>query len=107
MSGNTQAIAVSPTEIYVGGHFAGFNQPSVNRPYLASINPATGAATSWDPKASGQKSASGDRDRRQHAHVGGLFTHFNGVQQRLYAQFAGPPTPCSAHVDLRRCRRAS
>ncbi len=93
-SGNTHAIAVSPTELYIGGHFAGFNQPNINRPFLASIDPATGAPTSWDPKATGQKSGTwalvihGNK-----LHAGGLFTHFNGVQQRLYAQFAGTPTP--------------
>lgn len=94
LKGNTHAMAISPTEIYIGGHFGGFNDPSITRPYLASIDPATGAATSWDPKATGQKSGTwavvihGDT-----LHVGGLFTHFDGVQQRLYAQFAGTPTP--------------
>ena len=94
MSGNTHAMAVSPTEIYIGGHFAGFNQPSTNRPFLASIDPATGLATDWDPKATGIKSGTwalvihGDN-----LHAGGQFTHFNGVQQRLYARFAGAPTP--------------
>jgi hypothetical protein len=94
MSGNTHAIAVSPTEIYVGGHFAGFNQPNIQRPYLASIDPATGLATDWDPQASGLKSGTWaiviDGDT---LHVGGQFTHFHGVQQRLYARFAGTPTP--------------
>ena len=94
MSGNTHAIAVSPTEIYIGGHFAGFNQPNIGRPFLASINPATGAATSWDPKASGIKSGTWSLVIHGNTlHAGGQFTHFNGVQQRLYAQFAGTPTP--------------
>jgi hypothetical protein len=94
MSGNTHAIAVSPTEIYIGGHFAGFNQPSINRPFLASIDPATGAATSWDPKASGIKSGTWSLViNGNNLHAGGQFTHFNGVQQRLYARFAGTPTP--------------
>ena len=94
MSGNTHAMAVSPTEIYIGGHFAGFNQPNIGRPFLASIDPTTGAPTSWDPKASGIKSGTWaiviDGGT---LHVGGQFTHFNGVQQRLYARFAGTPTP--------------
>jgi len=94
MSGNTHAIAISPTEIYIGGHFGGFVQPNINRPFLASIDPATGLATNWDPKASGIKSGTwtlvihGDT-----LHAGGQFTHFDGVQQRLYARFAGTPTP--------------
>lgn len=88
LSGNTHAMAVSPTEIYVGGHFGG------SPPYLASLDFATGALTSWDPKATGIKSGTwalvihGDN-----LHAGGQFTHFNGVQQRLYARFAGTPTP--------------
>ena len=94
MSGNTHAMAVSPTEIYIGGHFAGFNQPSINRPFLASIDPATGEPTSWDPGASGLKSGTWAIVIAGNTlHVGGQFTHFHGVQQRLYAQFAGTPTP--------------
>ena len=94
MSGNTHAIAVSPTEIYIGGHFAGFNQPNISRPFLASIDPATGLATSWDPKATGIKSGTwAIVIDGNNLHVGGQFTRFDGVLQRLYAQFAGTPTP--------------
>lgn len=94
MSGNTHAIAVSPTEIYIGGHFAGFNQPNISRPFLASIDPATGAPTGWDPRASGIKSGTWALViHGSDLHAGGQFTHFNGVQQRLYARFAGTPTP--------------
>jgi hypothetical protein len=94
MSGNTHAIAVSPTEIYIGGHFAGFNQPNINRPFLASIDTATGAPTSWDPKASGVKSGTWALEIDGNLlHAGGQFTRFDGVLQRLYARFAGTPTP--------------
>jgi hypothetical protein len=94
MSGNTHAMAVSPTEIYIGGHFAGFNQPNIGRPFLASIDTATGAPTTWDPKATGIKSGTWVLEIDGNTlHVGGQFTHFSGVQQRLYARFAGTPTP--------------
>ena len=52
MNGNIQAIAVSPTEIYIGGHFTQF-ATGLARRSLASVNPATGAPTSWNPEATG------------------------------------------------------
>jgi hypothetical protein len=94
MSGNTHAIAISPTEIYIGGHFAGFNQPNISRPFLASIDPATGLATTWDPEATGLKSGTWSLViHGNNLYAGGQFTRFHGVQQRLFAQFAGTPTP--------------
>jgi len=94
LSGNTHAMAVTPTEIYIGGHFAGFNQPNINRPFLASIDPATGLPTTWDPMASGVKSGTWALVvKDNYLYAGGQFTHFNGVQQRLFARFAGTPTP--------------
>ena len=93
MNGNVQAIEVSPTDIYMGGHFTQFASGLARRS-LASVKPATGAATSWDPRATGLLGGGwalvikGDN-----LHAGGQFTHFDGVKQRLYARFAGTPTP--------------
>ena len=91
-NGNVQAIAISPTEIYLGGHFTAF-QNGPERRSLASVT-LNGVPTSWDPKATGllgggwQLVIDGG-----YLHAGGQFTHFNGVKQRLYARFAGTPTP--------------
>jgi len=92
-NGNVQAIAISPTEIYIGGHFTAFaNGPA--RRSLASVSPATGAPTSWDTKATGLLGGGWSLViDGGYLHAGGQFTHFDGVQQRLYARFAGTPTP--------------
>jgi hypothetical protein len=88
LGGNTHAIAISPTEIYVGGHFGG------TIPFLTSVDPSTGVPTGWDPDATGIKSGTWSLViHGNNLHAGGQFTHFHGVQQRLYAQFAGTPTP--------------
>ncbi|WP_158282959.1 PQQ-binding-like beta-propeller repeat protein [Nocardioides silvaticus] len=94
MSGNVQAIAASPTEIYIGGHFSSFADYKVKRPSLASVVASTGAPTSWDTKATGLLGGGWSLViDGSTLHVGGQFTRFDGVQQRLYARFAGTPTP--------------
>ena len=94
LSGNTQAIAASPTEVYIGGHFSQFTEYGVKRPSLASMNAADGTPTSWDTKATGLLGGGWSLViDGNYLHAGGQFTHFDGVQQRLYAKFAGTPTP--------------
>jgi hypothetical protein len=88
LGGNTHAMAISPTEIYVGGHFGG------TTPFMRSLDFATGAPTAWDPMATGLKCGTWALViDGNNLHAGGCFTHFGGVQQRLYARFAGDPTP--------------
>jgi hypothetical protein len=92
-NGNVQAIAPSPTEIYIGGHFTAFQNGPARRS-LASVTPANGAPTSWDPKATGLLGGGWSLViKGGFLHAGGQFTHFDGVQRRLYARFAGTPTP--------------
>ncbi len=92
MSGNTQAMAVSDTEIYMGGHFSQVITTKTKRAYFASLNTADGSVTSWDPQATGGKMGvwalliDGS-----HLHAGGVFSQFNGVSQRGYARFTGSP----------------
>lgn len=92
MSGNTQAMAVSGTELYLGGHFSQFVEQRVARPFLGSADPFTGVATTWNTECTGLKQGvwalliDGS-----YLHVGGAFTHFAGVKQRLYARFSGTP----------------
>jgi len=94
MSGNVQAIAASPTEIYIGGHFSSFADYQIKRPTLGSVEAATGVPTSWDTKATGLLGGGWSLViKDNYLHAGGQFTHFDGVQQRLYAKFAGTPTP--------------
>ena len=53
MSGNTQAIAASATEVYLGGHFSQYLTTHTKRAYFASVSPVDGSLTTWDPKATG------------------------------------------------------
>jgi hypothetical protein len=92
MSGNVQAMAVSDSELYLGGHFSQFVEQRVARPFLGSADPFTGAATSWDTKCTGIKAGVWSLlIDGPYLHAGGEFTHFNGVQRRLYARFSGTP----------------
>jgi hypothetical protein len=92
MSGNTQAMAVSDTEIYMGGHFSQVITTKDKRAFFASLNTADGSVTSWNPLATGGKMGvwalliDGD-----HLHAGGVFSRFDGVLQRGYARFTGTP----------------
>ena len=92
MSGNTQAMAVSDTEIYIGGHFSQYLPTKTSRPFLGSLNVTNGALTSWNTMATGGKAGvwalliDGP-----HLHAGGLFKAFNGTPQPRYARFTGTP----------------
>ncbi|HXJ65324.1 MAG TPA: hypothetical protein VNN79_16335, partial [Actinomycetota bacterium] len=51
---NVLALAVSGSTVYAGGQFSGVNAiGGVDRNYIAALDATTGAATSWDPNASG------------------------------------------------------
>lgn len=91
-SGNTQAIAVAENEMWIGGHFTGFKGIREKHTSLASLDPATGAVNAWNPQVTG-----GDMGvwalllDGPHLHAGGVFSAFDGVQQRGYARFTGTP----------------
>lgn len=91
-SGNTQAIAVSQGELYMGGHFSGFQAYGIKRPFLASVNPANGVPTTWDPKTLGGKMGVWAlMIEGSHVHAGGVFSTFDLQSQRGYARFTGTP----------------
>ena len=89
-NGNTQAIAVSDTQVYLGGHYTRIH--GLTRPYLSSVDVDNGRATSWDTRCSGGRmgvwalTIQGSR-----LHVGGEFEQFGGTSQRGYARFTGTP----------------
>lgn len=93
-SGNTQAIAVSSTEVYMGGHWSGFQEFGIKRPFLGSVSYHNGVPTSWDPQCLGDKMGvwalliQGDK-----LHAAGVFRQFGADAQRGYARFTGTPTP--------------
>ena len=88
-SGNTQAIAVSDDEMWIGGHFSQIVTGKIPRPFIASLDPADGSVNDWNPECFGLKSGVWglvlDSGR---LHVGGKFTGFGTVKQRGYARFS-------------------
>lgn len=88
-SGNTQAIAVSGDEMWIGGHFSQIVTGKIARPFIASLNPADGSVTDWNPQCFGGKMGvwalvlEGTR-----LHAGGLFSGFGTTKQRGYARFS-------------------
>ena len=93
-SGNTQAIAASDTEVYMGGHWSGFQDGNIKRPYLGSVRMTDGKPTTWDPKCLGDKMgvwALLIQDDKLNA--AGVFRSFGTDAQRGYARFSGTPTP--------------
>lgn len=88
-SGNTQAMAVTEDEMWIGGHFSQIVTGKVPRTFIASLDPATGSVTEWDPECFGGKlgvwALSHDGDD---LHAGGVFSGFGTVKQRGYARFS-------------------
>ncbi len=90
-SGNTQAMAVSDSTIYLGGHFRTWDDGG-QRQFFAAVNRFTGAFTSWNPAATAYHRGTWALViDGNHLHAGGGFTHFGGERQRLYARFDGSP----------------
>lgn len=92
-SGNTQAMAASPTgELYIGGHFVQDVTSKSKRPFFASIWLDSGELTPWAPNAAGGKLGVWALEiAGSHLHTGGVFDSFDGVRQHGYARFTGTP----------------
>ena len=89
--GNIQAIAVSPTEVYFGGHFGRVYYTTAQRSYLASVT-LDGQYTSWNPYLSGLTSGVWTiLLQPTRISVGGHFNLVGGVTQRYFARFTGTP----------------
>jgi hypothetical protein len=88
-SGNTQAIAVSEDEMWIGGHFSQIVTYKTPRAYIASLNPVDGTVNEWDSQCTGAKQGvwaltlAGTQ-----LHAGGFFAAFGAVKQRGYARFS-------------------
>jgi hypothetical protein len=88
-SGNTQAITVTDNEMWIGGHFSQIVTGKIARPFIASLDPATGMVNDWDPKCFGGKMGVWALLREgDHLHAGGLFSGFGTTKQRGYARFS-------------------
>ena len=92
LSRNTQAMAVSETEIYLGGHFSQVITTKDKRAYFASLNTSDGSVTSWNTLATGGKMGMWALlIDGSHLHAGGVFSRFDEVLQCGYAWFSGTP----------------
>lgn len=90
--GDTQAIAVGETEVYIGGHFGNNITDKVKRQWVQSVNASDGHVTSWDPKLAGGSLGVWALVATPTALlVGGEFTTANGLIQRRFARFSGTP----------------
>ncbi|CUR57336.1 exported hypothetical protein [metagenome] len=90
--GDTQAIAVTDTAIYLGGHFGQNITQKVKRQWVESLN-LDGTVTSWDPKLAGGSMGIWAITATPTAiHLGGEFITINGANSHpRYARFAGTP----------------
>jgi WD40 repeat protein len=87
-SGNTQAIVVSDTEMWIGGHFSQVVTGHIARPYVASLDPVDGSVNEWNPNCVGGKLGVWALVLEgNHLHLGGQFTGFGTTKQRGYARF--------------------
>ena len=79
--GRVSTIVPADGRVYVGGDFQSIN--AVNQPYLAALDPATGARLSWDPAVNGMVTgiaSAGDR-----VFLTGAFSHVGGQFQPTLA----------------------
>ncbi|WP_194288436.1 hypothetical protein [Ornithinicoccus halotolerans] len=88
--GDTQAIAVSDTEVYFGGHFRNINTFKAKRNLLASIT-LDGQLTSWDPHLGGNMGPWSIDLASDRVLVGGDFGWVAGIPQHGIAVFHGTP----------------
>lgn len=90
--GDTQAIAVTDTAVYLGGHFGQNLTQRVKRQWIQSLK-LDGTVTEWDPKLSGGSMGVWAITATPTALlVGGEFTHINGASTYpRFARFAGTP----------------
>lgn len=106
-SGDTQAIAVSATEAYLGGHFGqlwleddgstqtkgkgGKSSSKIKRSLIGSISITDGAITDWNPGASGRMGPWAAIVTSDQVVMGGELTRAGGQRTEGIARFSGQP----------------
>ena len=90
--GDTQAIAATNTEVYLGGHFGQNITHRIKRQWIQSVNPTSGTVTTWDPKLDGGSMGVWAIAVTPTALlVGGEFTTIGGLSRPRFGRFAGTP----------------
>lgn len=87
-SGDTQAIAVSQTEVYIGGHFSWIGSNKFKRNRLGSVSIVDGSTTTWNPQAGTSYMGIWSLLIAENSlHVGGDFQRMSRLVRRGYAKF--------------------
>ena len=87
--GDVEALAVSSSILYLGGHFTSVG--GVSRHHLAALRASGGALQSWNPDADSPFGAFGAAISRSRVAFGGEFTVVEGENHQGVVQFSGTP----------------
>ena len=88
-NGDVEAIVVSSSILYIGGHFTTVGAAS--RGHLAALAASGGALQGWNPGANGVFGAFDAAITSSHVAFGGEFTQVAGANHQGVAQFSGTP----------------
>ena len=87
--GDVEALAVSSSILYVGGHFT--TVAGSSRDHLAALRASGGGLESWDPGANGVFGAFGAAITSARVAFGGEFTEVASEAHQGVVQFSGTP----------------
>jgi hypothetical protein len=88
-NGDVEALVVSSSIVYVGGHFT--IVAGASRGHLAAVSASSGGLQSWNPGANGAFGAFGAAITSSRVAFGGEFTVVGGEGHQRVAQFSGTP----------------
>ena len=88
-NGDVEALAVSSSILYVGGHFTTVGAST--RHHLAALRASGGTLQSWAPVADGVFGAFGAAITSSRVAFGGEFTTIGGASHQGVVQFSGTP----------------
>jgi hypothetical protein len=88
-NGDVEAIVVSSSVVYAGGHFT--TVAGSARGHLAALNTAGGGLTGWNPGANGTLGAFDAAISSTRVAFGGEFTRVGGEAHQGIVQFSGTP----------------
>jgi hypothetical protein len=88
-NGDVEAIVVSSSILYIGGHFT--TVAGASRNHLAALRASGGGLESWNPGVNGAFGAFDAAITSSRVAFGGEFTQVAGEAHQGVAQFSGTP----------------